>query len=126
MPGDPNIDDLQWTRRRWNGSQAYADTKFRDVLLAFGVARRWRHVLSNAVTPGWVAIRMGGPGASDDLAQGHLTQAWLAGSDDPEARLTGGYFYHQKRREGAAASQDPALQDGLLDCRRGDSGLALA
>src|SRR5450432_1326498 len=82
--GDPNIDDLQWTRRRWNGSQAYADTKFRDVLLAFGVARRWPHVLSNAVTPGWVATRMGSPGASDDLAQGHLTQAWLAGSDDPE------------------------------------------
>jgi hypothetical protein len=38
--GDPNIDDPQWTRRGWNGSHAYADTKFRDVLLAFGVARR--------------------------------------------------------------------------------------
>src|SRR5450432_1928029 len=53
--------------------------------------------------PGWVATRMGGPGASDDLAQGHLTQAWLAGSDDPEARLTGGYFYEAKRGGGGLA-----------------------
>src|ERR1700730_17104454 len=35
--GDSSLDDLQWSRRRWNGSQAYADTKFHDLLLAFGV-----------------------------------------------------------------------------------------
>ena len=39
--GDPSLDDPQWSGRRWNGSQAYADTKLHDVLLAFGVARRW-------------------------------------------------------------------------------------
>ena len=38
--GDPSLDDPQWSGRRWNGSQAYADTKLHDVLLAFGVARR--------------------------------------------------------------------------------------
>ncbi len=84
--GTAKLDDLQWSGRRWNGSQAYSDTKLHDVLLAFGVARRWPDVLSNALTPGWVPTRMGGPGASDDLEQGHLTQAWLAVSDDPEAR----------------------------------------
>ncbi len=41
-PGGPDMDDLQWERRRWNGSQAYAESKFLDVALAFGVARRWR------------------------------------------------------------------------------------
>src|SRR3954464_11446322 len=25
--GDPALDDLQWSRRRWNGSQAYSDSK---------------------------------------------------------------------------------------------------
>ena len=46
MSGDDNLEDLQWEHRRWNGSQAYADTKFHDVLLAFGIARRWPDVLA--------------------------------------------------------------------------------
>ena len=42
MGGDASLEDLQWEHRRWNGSQAYADTKFHNVLLAFGMARRCR------------------------------------------------------------------------------------
>lgn len=124
--GDSSLDDLQWSRRRWNGSQAYADTKFHDVLLAFGVARRWPGLLSNALTPGWVPTRMGGAGAPDDLAQGHLTQAWLAVSDDPAALVTGGYFYHRQPGRLNPAARDPALQDRLLDDCREASGVALA
>ena len=39
--GNPDLDDLQWARRSWNGAQAYADSKLFDVVLAFAVARRW-------------------------------------------------------------------------------------
>jgi NAD(P)-dependent dehydrogenase (short-subunit alcohol dehydrogenase family) len=124
--GDSSLDDLQWSRRRWNGSQAYADTKFHDVLLAFGVARRWPNVLSNALTPGWVPTRMGGQGAPDDLEQGHLTQVWLAVSDDPGARMTGSYFYHQRLGAVNPAAQDPELQDRLFDYCRDLSGIPLA
>jgi NAD(P)-dependent dehydrogenase (short-subunit alcohol dehydrogenase family) len=124
--GDSSLDDLQWSRRRWNGSQAYADTKFHDVLLAFGVARRWSDVLSNALTPGWVPTRMGGPGAPDDPEQGHLTQAWLAVSADPETRVTGSYFYHQRLGAVNPSAQDPELQDRLLDYCCELSGIALA
>lgn len=123
--GDPRLDNLQWSGRRWNGSQAYADTKLHDVLLALGVARLWPDVLSNALTPGWVPTRMGGPGASDDLGQGHLTQAWLATSDDPAARVTGRYFYHQREAAIHPAAQDHALQDRLLDHCRALSGVTL-
>ena len=92
--GDPTPDDLLWTRRRWNGSQAYADSKLWDAVLSAAVARRRSDVLANSVDPGWVATRMGGPGASDDLAQGPVTQAWLAVSEDEEARTSGGHWYH--------------------------------
>ena len=34
-----HLDDMLWEKRRWNGSQAYAETKFQNVLLAFAVAR---------------------------------------------------------------------------------------
>ncbi len=125
LGGDPSLDDLQWSRRRWDGSQAYADTKLHDVLLAFAVARRWPDVLSNAVSPGWVPTRMGGPGAPDDLDQAHLTQAWLAVSDDPDARVTGGYVHHKQPGRFSPAARDLSLQDRLLDDCRDLSGIAL-
>jgi NAD(P)-dependent dehydrogenase (short-subunit alcohol dehydrogenase family) len=124
--GDPSLDDPQWSDRRWNGSQAYADTKLHDLLLAFAVARRWPDVLSNALEPGWVPTRMGGAGAPDDLDQAHLTQAWLAVSDDPAARVTGGYFYHQRPKQMKPAAKDPQIQDRLLDYCRELSGVTLA
>ena len=112
--GDPSLDDLQWRDRRWSGTQAYSDSKLFDLVLAFAVARLWPDVYSNAVTPGWVATRMGGPGAPDDLALGADTQAWLAVSDDPAARVSGRYLYHRTERPADPAASDPALQDGLL------------
>jgi NAD(P)-dependent dehydrogenase (short-subunit alcohol dehydrogenase family) len=117
--GDPSLEDLQWIRRRWDGAQAYADSKLFDVMLAFGVARHWPAVLSNALEPGWVPTRMGGPGAPDDLALGSVTQAWLAVSDDPAATVTGRYFYHQQPRAALAVALDVHLQDEFLSvCAR--------
>src|SRR5207244_2583780 len=46
--GEPDLSDLQWRDRRWSGSQAYSNSKLFVVALAFGVARRWPYVLSNA------------------------------------------------------------------------------
>jgi NAD(P)-dependent dehydrogenase (short-subunit alcohol dehydrogenase family) len=123
--GDADLEDLQWTKRRWNGAQAYADSKLFDVVLAFAVARRWPRVLSNAVEPGWVPTKMGGPGAPDDLSLGPVTQAWLAVSDQPEARVTGSYLYHQQPRETHPAARSLDVQDGLLDHCSELSGTAL-
>ena len=114
--GEPRLDDLQWTARPWNGAQAYADSKLYDVMLAFGIARRWSDVLSNALEPGWVATKMGGPSAPGNLALGSVTQAWLAASDDPAATVTGGYFYHQRPRSTHPAARSAALQDELITC----------
>jgi NAD(P)-dependent dehydrogenase (short-subunit alcohol dehydrogenase family) len=112
--GDPDLSDLQWTRRRWNGAQAYSDSKLFDVVLALAVARRWPDVLSNAVEPGWVATRMGGPGAPDDLDLGADTQVWLATSDDPDATASGRCLYHRRPRPCNPVAVGVELQDGLL------------
>jgi NAD(P)-dependent dehydrogenase (short-subunit alcohol dehydrogenase family) len=123
--GDASLKDLLWEYRSWQGTQAYSDTKLHDVLLAFAVARLWPDVFSNALEPGWVATKMGGPSATDDLDQGHRTQVWLAVSDDPAAKVNGEYFYHMRRRTPKAATRDVAVQNKLLDECRKVSGVEL-
>ncbi len=124
--GKQELDDFLWERRTWNGSRAYSDTKFHDVLLAFAFARLWPDVLSNAMEPGWVPTKMGGPNASGDLDQGHRTQVWLATSDDAAATVSGGYFFHLQPRKPSAATGDVALQDELLSTCARLSGVSLA
>ncbi len=123
--GDAGLDDPQWTKRRWNGSQAYADSKLLDVALAFAVARRWPNVLSNALEPGWVPTKMGGTSAPDNLSLAPVTQAWLAVSDDPAAKVTGQYFYHQKLRRVNPEARRTDLQDALLAYCADLAGVAL-
>lgn len=123
--GDASLKDLAWEHRPWQGQQAYSDTKLHDVLLAFAVARRWSDVLSNALEPGWVATKMGGPGATDDLDAGHRTQVWLAVSDDQAAKVSGEYFYHMKRRAAHPAARDVATQEKLLEACKRFSGVDL-
>jgi NAD(P)-dependent dehydrogenase (short-subunit alcohol dehydrogenase family) len=122
---EANLHDLTWQERPWRGAEAYAESKFHDVLLAFAVARRWPGVFSNALEPGWVATRMGGPGAPDDMDQAHRTQAWLAAGDDPGARVTGQYFYHMRPRAPNPQAHDIALQEELIEACRRLSGVAL-
>ncbi|WP_232082418.1 SDR family NAD(P)-dependent oxidoreductase, partial [Arthrobacter sp. SO5] len=93
-----SLEDIDWSERRWNAGQAYAESKLYVTTLALAAARRWPSVLSNAVDPGWVPTRMGGPGAPDDLELGHLTQTWLATSNDPASLTSGGYWHHRKLR----------------------------
>lgn len=122
---DGSLRDIDWTERRWDASRAYSESKLYVTALALAAARHWPGVLSNAVDPGWVPTKMGGPGASDDLTMGHLTQTWLAASDDAAARVTGGYWHHRKRQKPAAEALDPEFQDRLVARLADLTGLSL-
>jgi NAD(P)-dependent dehydrogenase (short-subunit alcohol dehydrogenase family) len=122
--GRPDLSRIDWSGRRRTGS--YSDSKLFVTALALAVARIRPGVLSNAVDPGWVPTRMGGRGAPDDLRLGHRTQEWLATSDDADARTSGGYWYHQRRRPPHPAARDERFQDDLLTSLAGFTGVSLA
>jgi NAD(P)-dependent dehydrogenase (short-subunit alcohol dehydrogenase family) len=111
--GRASLTGLDWSGRRITAS--YPDSKLFVTTLAAAVARTWADVFSNAVDPGWVPTKMGGPGAPDDLRLGHLTQEWLATSEDPDARTSGGYWHHQRRIGPHPAVRDRRFQGRLLD-----------
>jgi NAD(P)-dependent dehydrogenase (short-subunit alcohol dehydrogenase family) len=123
--GAGSLWDIDWTGRQWNAARAYAETKLHVTALALTLARAWPNVLSNAVDPGWVPTKMGGPAATDDLEMGYLTQTWLAVSNDAAATASGGYWYHRQPQAPAPQARDPAFQDQLMDQLAALTGVAL-
>jgi NAD(P)-dependent dehydrogenase (short-subunit alcohol dehydrogenase family) len=122
LSGHPSLGGVDWQGRR---AGSYADSKLFVTTLAAAVARLRPDVLSNAVDPGWVPTKMGGPNAPDDLNLGHQTQQWLATSDDPQARTSGGYWYHRQRRQPHPAVHDESFQNRLLQTLDQETGITL-
>jgi NAD(P)-dependent dehydrogenase (short-subunit alcohol dehydrogenase family) len=123
MGGHPKLQGVDWTGERVSAS--YSDSKLFVTALALGIARLWSDVITSAVDPGWVPTKMGGPNAPDDLRLGHLTQEWLATSNDPKALVTGGYWHHQRRVQPHIASLDAAFQTELLEKLAEATGIVL-
>ena len=96
------------------GSITYSDSKLHILMLALAAARHWPGVYANAVDPGWVPTKMGGPGAPDDLQEGYETQVWLAVSNDEKARVSGRYFHHHRITPHNPEADDVGLQDRFL------------
>ncbi|BCX03447.1 MAG: short-chain dehydrogenase [Candidatus Roseilinea sp.] len=110
LQGRANLDRLAGDQSR----VSYSDSKLYVTMLCMAVARKWPDVYANAVDPGWVPTRMGGPHASDDLEKGYETQVWLATSDDGEAKVSGRYFYHRQAQPCHPQARDVALQERFL------------
>jgi NAD(P)-dependent dehydrogenase (short-subunit alcohol dehydrogenase family) len=92
----------------------YSDSKLHVLMLCKAVARKWPDVYANALNPGWVPTKMGGPGAPDGLEGGYQTQVWLAVSNDEKAKVSGRYFFHLKETRFNSEADDLQLQEQFL------------
>lgn len=119
LQGDPGLRDLSLDTGRYS----YSDSKLHDVILSMAVARKWPGVYSNAVNPGWVPTKMGGRSAPDNLEKGAETQAWLAVSDDKEAKVSGRYYYHMREKHFLPEAGDPVIQEKFLALCKEISGI---
>jgi NAD(P)-dependent dehydrogenase (short-subunit alcohol dehydrogenase family) len=120
LHGDPRLKDLSHDTSLYG----YSDSKLHVVILSMAVARKWPDVYSNAVNPGWVPTKMGGKSAPDDLEKGAETQAWLAVSNDKEAKVSGRYFYHMMEKHFLPEAGDPVLQEKFLTLCEEISGIS--
>ncbi len=119
--GTARLDGVDWEGR--SSSSSYSDSKLLVTAFAAAVANRWPDVQANAVDPGWVPTKMGGAGASDELELGHRTQERLIA--DPDASVSGGYWFHDRQQDPHPAVRDPKFQDELLSALEAATGVAL-
>lgn len=117
--GKPALEEITLGK----GNISYSDSKLHVVMLAKAVARKWPDVYSNAVDPGWVPTKMGGPGAPDDLEKGFETQVWLAVSNDDKAKVSGSYFYHKKKADSHPQADSIELQNEFFTICQHKSGV---
>ena len=123
-----DLDDVEFTRRRYRGIDAYAQSKQANRMWTWALARRLEGsgVVAHALHPGGVRtpIFSKGGGVTGIVGmlwarlygitpeQGADTVVWLAASD--EGGSTSGRFW-AKRRERPCQFRDPAAEDALFE-----------
>lgn len=106
--GDLDLDDLEFTRRPYDGLAAYRQSKACNRLWSWALARRVepRGITVNAMTPGFVpdtelsrnllpAVRQARARPGRTVAQGADTAVWLASA--PEIAGTTSRFFADRR-----------------------------
>lgn len=121
--GHTDIESIDWNNKY--AKVSYSDSKLHITAFSAALAHRYPKVYCNSVNPGWVPTKMGGANAPDDLTQGHLTQEWLATTDDAIALTSGGYWFHQKLSKPHAAANDSNFQNELIASLSAATGYTL-
>jgi NAD(P)-dependent dehydrogenase (short-subunit alcohol dehydrogenase family) len=126
-----DLDDVEFTRRRYRGIDAYAQSKQANRMWTWALARRLEGsgVTAHALHPGGVRTPIFSKGGGVTGLVGTLwarlygimpeegadTVVWLAASE--EGGATSGRFW-AKRRERPCLFRDPAAEDALFElCR---------
>jgi NAD(P)-dependent dehydrogenase (short-subunit alcohol dehydrogenase family) len=96
-----------------DGVDPYRQSKLALVMLAREMGERWRAdgIDVNAVDPGWIATKMGGPGGGD-IGRGADTATWLV-TDPALDGTTGGYFADRREQRPNPQADDAEARGRL-------------
>lgn len=78
----------------WAPAYAVSKAALNAHTIQLAQALKGRGIAVNALCPGWVRTRMGGPGAPGSIEDGADTALWLATEAPPS--LTGGFYRNRK------------------------------
>lgn len=113
--GSDDLDDITWSKRRFQSMQAYSDSKLHDILLANAVARYWPDVQSCSMDPGWINTKMGGSGAPGRVSSpGKALADFAEGKSDIVGNKTGVYFNPSGARSPHKGATSSAKQDEFI------------
>lgn len=120
--GDLDIDDLEFTRRRYSNGQAYRQSKQANRMLTVAQAERLKPfgISVNTCHPGDVNSGLSnslGFGGHQSPDQGAATPVWLA-TDPVGQEKTGKYFEHQQEVKDRFAEDKPAVEALFQACLR--------
>jgi retinol dehydrogenase 12 len=125
----PDLVDLQWSKRRYNGLPAYSRAKLALIMFSHELARRLEGsgVTVNTLHPGVVASNFGQNNGwaerklwriiglfAQSPAKGAATSLYLATSPDVEG-VTGKYFVKKKAQRSSPISYKPEMVKKLWE-----------
>jgi retinol dehydrogenase-13 len=120
--GDLELDDLEFTRRRYNNNTAYRQSKQADRMLTVALAEQLKpfDIAVNACHPGDVNSTLSnnlGFGGHDSPDAGAATPVWLA--TDPVGQQETGKYFERKRQVKDRFGEDKAAVKALYQaCQR--------
>ncbi|HJN72987.1 MAG TPA: SDR family oxidoreductase [Myxococcota bacterium] len=129
--GKLDLDDLDFSKRRFDGMAVYSTSKLCNMLFNLELARRLEEedsaITSNCLHPGVIATGFGRDNSGlwrlilglvrplmTSVDQGAETQIWLASSPDVQG-VTGEYFVDCKITAPTKQARDPLLARALWD-----------
>lgn len=103
---------------------SYSDSKLHNIMLALWFSKRFgNEVASNSMDPGWVATKMGGSGAPDDIDAAVATYIMLAEGEGPAKDQSGKHWYQRLEMRFKSAAADEQKQSQLIGLLKGLSGV---
>lgn len=128
--GKVDLDDLDWSRRRWAALRVYGTTKLENILFARELAKRWAGdgITAMSFHPGVVASDFGREGFVTGLVYRSPLKRFLVSTEDgaaplvelatrPDPAAVNGVYFSRHKANGKTAKQadDPALAGALWD-----------
>ncbi len=119
--GDLDLNDLEFTRRRYDNNTAYRQSKQANRMLTVALAEqlRERRITVNACHPGDVNSTLSnalGFGGSESPESGARTPVWLATSNEVSG-VSGKYFAGCRQEDCQFAHNQSAIQQLVEACR---------